>query len=131
MSEFVTVTSSAVDVRFARVTKRYGDTTAVKNVTLDIPRGSFFSLLGPSGCGKTTMLRLIAGFELPDEGDVFIRQAHVNDIPPYRRDFAMVFQNFALFPASDRGRQCRLRPAHERRRKSRAGRGGGECARPS
>jgi len=98
MSEFVTVTSSTVDVRFARVTKRYGDTTAVKNVTLDIPRGSFFSLLGPSGCGKTTMLRLIAGFELPDEGDVFIRQAHVNDIPPYRRDFAMVFQNFALFP---------------------------------
>jgi putative spermidine/putrescine transport system ATP-binding protein/spermidine/putrescine transport system ATP-binding protein len=98
MSELVTDTSSAVDVRFARVTKRYGDTTAVKNVTLDIPRGSFFSLLGPSGCGKTTMLRLIAGFELPDEGDVFIRQTHVNDIPPYRRDFAMVFQNFALFP---------------------------------
>jgi spermidine/putrescine ABC transporter ATP-binding subunit len=98
MSEFVTDSSSAVDVRFARVTKRYSDTTAVKNVTLDIPRGSFFSLLGPSGCGKTTMLRLIAGFELPDEGDVFIRQTHVNDIPPYRRDFAMVFQNFALFP---------------------------------
>jgi spermidine/putrescine ABC transporter ATP-binding subunit len=98
MSEFVIDTSSTVDVRLARVTKRYGDTTAVKNVTLDIPRGSFFSLLGPSGCGKTTMLRLIAGFELPDEGDVFIRQTHVNDIPPYRRDFAMVFQNFALFP---------------------------------
>jgi spermidine/putrescine ABC transporter ATP-binding subunit len=98
MSDLVTDTSSAVDVRFVCVTKRYGDTTAVKNLTLDIPRGSFFSLLGPSGCGKTTTLRLIAGFELPDEGDVFIRQAHVNDVPPYRRDFAMVFQNFALFP---------------------------------
>jgi spermidine/putrescine ABC transporter ATP-binding subunit len=98
MSDLVTDTSSTIDVRFARVTKRYGDTTAVKNLTLDIPRGSFFSLLGPSGCGKTTTLRLIAGFELPDEGDVFIRQTHVNDVPPYRRDFAMVFQNFALFP---------------------------------
>jgi spermidine/putrescine ABC transporter ATP-binding subunit len=98
MSKLVTDASSVVDVRFVRVTKRYGDTTAVKDLTLDIPRGSFFSLLGPSGCGKTTTLRLIAGFELPDEGDVFIRQTHVNAIPPYRRDFAMVFQNFALFP---------------------------------
>jgi putative spermidine/putrescine transport system ATP-binding protein/spermidine/putrescine transport system ATP-binding protein len=98
MSDRVTDTSSAVDVRFARVTKRFSDTVAVKELTLDIPRGSFFSLLGPSGCGKTTTLRLIAGFELPDEGDVFIRQTRVNEIPPYRRDFAMVFQNFALFP---------------------------------
>src|SRR5258706_1190794 len=98
MPDRVTDTSSAVDVRLARVTKRFSDTVAVKDLTLDIPRGSFFSLLGPSGCGKTTTLRLIAGFELPDEGDVFIRQTHVNEIPPYRRDFAMVFQNFALFP---------------------------------
>src|SRR5258706_3521149 len=98
MPDRVTDTSSAVDVRLGRVTKRFSDTVAVKDLTLDIPRGSFFSLLGPSGCGKTTTLRLIAGFELPDEGDVFIRQTHVNEIPPYRRDFAMVFQNFALFP---------------------------------
>ena len=99
MSDPVTDTPApAVDVRFNNVTKRFGDAAAVKALTLDIPRGSFFSLLGPSGCGKTTTLRLIAGFELPDEGDVFIRQTRVNDIPPYRRDFAMVFQNFALFP---------------------------------
>ncbi len=94
----MTEPSPTADVRFKAVTKRYGDATAVKALTLDIPRGSFFSLLGPSGCGKTTTLRLIAGFELPDEGDVFIRDTRVNDIPPYRRDFAMVFQNFALFP---------------------------------
>jgi putative spermidine/putrescine transport system ATP-binding protein/spermidine/putrescine transport system ATP-binding protein len=88
----------AIDVRFAGVTKRYGKAVAVKALSLDIPRGSFFSLLGPSGCGKTTTLRLIAGFETPDEGDVFIRDRRVTDIAPYRRDFAMVFQNFALFP---------------------------------
>jgi putative spermidine/putrescine transport system ATP-binding protein/spermidine/putrescine transport system ATP-binding protein len=98
MSDPVTDTPSAVDVRFTGVTKRFGDAIAVKNLTLDIPRGAFFSLLGPSGCGKTTTLRLIAGFELPDEGDVLIRQMRVNDVPPYRRNFAMVFQNFALFP---------------------------------
>ncbi len=99
MSNPVTnIPSPAIDVRFKNVTKRYGDAAAVKELTLDIPRGWFFSLLGPSGCGKTTTLRLIAGFELPDEGDVFIRDTRVNDTPPYRRDFAMVFQNFALFP---------------------------------
>lgn len=87
-----------VDVRFTGVTKRYGKAVAVKALSLDIPRGSFFSLLGPSGCGKTTTLRLIAGFETPDEGDVFIRDRRVTETAPYRRDFAMVFQNFALFP---------------------------------
>jgi spermidine/putrescine ABC transporter ATP-binding subunit len=86
------------DVRFEGVTKRYGKAAAVKALSLAIPRGSFFSLLGPSGCGKTTTLRLIAGFETPDEGDVFIRDARVTQTAPYRRDFAMVFQNFALFP---------------------------------
>src|SRR6185295_1404758 len=86
------------DVRFARVTKRYGSTVAVRDLTLDIPRGMFFSLLGPSGCGKTTTLRLVAGFEQPEEGDVFIRNERVTSVPPFRRNFAMVFQNFALFP---------------------------------
>ena len=61
------------DVRFERVTKRYGGAAAVSALTLAIPRGMFFSLLGPSGCGKTTTLRLVAGFEQPDEGEVFIR----------------------------------------------------------
>src|SRR5215207_3747004 len=86
------------DVRFERVTKRYGGAAAVRDLTLEIPRGMFFSLLGPSGCGKTTTLRLVAGFEQPEQGEVFIRNERVTGVPPYRRDFAMVFQNFALFP---------------------------------
>jgi spermidine/putrescine ABC transporter ATP-binding subunit len=86
------------DVRFERVSKRFGRAAAVRSLTLDISRGMFFSLLGPSGCGKTTTLRLIAGFEQPNDGDVFIRGRRVTHVPPYRRDFAMVFQNFALFP---------------------------------
>ncbi len=86
------------DVRFARVTKRFGRAIAVRDLTLAIPRGAFFSLLGPSGCGKTTTLRLVAGFEQPDEGEVYIRAERVTRVPPFRRDFGMVFQNFALFP---------------------------------
>jgi spermidine/putrescine transport system ATP-binding protein len=86
------------DVRFARVTKRFGRAIAVRDLTLAIPRGAFFSLLGPSGCGKTTTLRLVAGFEQPDEGEVYIRAERVTQVPPFRRDFGMVFQNFALFP---------------------------------
>ncbi len=86
------------DVVLQRVRKMYGDVVAVNDVTLEIPRGSFFSLLGPSGCGKTTTLRLIAGFEQPSQGDVYIRGQVVTDVPPYRRDYSMVFQNFALFP---------------------------------
>jgi putative spermidine/putrescine transport system ATP-binding protein/spermidine/putrescine transport system ATP-binding protein len=86
------------DVRFDHVVKHYGRAVAVRDLTLDIPRGMFFSLLGPSGCGKTTTLRLIAGFEQPSAGDVYIREDKVTHVPPYRRDFAMVFQNFALFP---------------------------------
>src|SRR5215203_3659748 len=86
------------DVRFEAVTKRFGRAVAVRDLTLEIPRGMFFSLLGPSGCGKTTTLRLVAGFEQPEEGDVFIRRERVTGVPPFRRNFAMVFQNFALFP---------------------------------
>ncbi|TCR61813.1 ABC transporter ATP-binding protein [Bosea sp. BK604] len=90
--------SNRPDVRFENVRKTYGKATAVRDLSLSIPQGSFFSLLGPSGCGKTTTLRLIAGFEVPDSGDVFIRDQRVTDVAPYKRDFAMVFQNFALFP---------------------------------
>jgi spermidine/putrescine ABC transporter ATP-binding subunit len=71
---------------------------AVNDVTLDIERGTIFSLLGPSGCGKTTTLRLIAGFEQPSAGEVYIRGQRVTSIAPYRRDFSMVFQSYALFP---------------------------------
>ena len=89
------------DVRFESVTKRYGSAVAVNNLTLAIPLGAFYALLGPSGCGKTTTLRIIAGFEQPEHGDVFIRSERVTRVPPFRRDFAMVFQNFALFPHLD------------------------------
>jgi putative spermidine/putrescine transport system ATP-binding protein/spermidine/putrescine transport system ATP-binding protein len=90
--------AAAMDVVLRNVTKTFGSVVAVNDLTLEIPRGLFLSLLGPSGCGKTTTLRLIAGFEPPSEGDVFIQGQRVNLVPAYRRDFSMVFQNFALFP---------------------------------
>jgi spermidine/putrescine ABC transporter ATP-binding subunit len=86
------------DVILRGVTKMFGPVPAVSDLSLEIPRGIFVSLLGPSGCGKTTTLRLIAGFEQPSQGDIFIRGERVNLVPAYRRDFSMVFQNFALFP---------------------------------
>ncbi|HXX85039.1 MAG TPA: ABC transporter ATP-binding protein [Casimicrobiaceae bacterium] len=86
------------DVRLAAVRKSFGSVVAVADVDLEIPRGTIFSLLGPSGCGKTTTLRLIAGFERPDAGEVYIRGQCVTPIPPYRRNFSMVFQSYALFP---------------------------------
>ena len=92
------MSAEAADVRLVGVRKRFGATVAVDDVSLDIGRGTIFSLLGPSGCGKTTTLRLIAGFEQPDAGDVYIRGARVTPMPPYRRDFSMVFQSYALFP---------------------------------
>jgi ABC-type Fe3+/spermidine/putrescine transport system ATPase subunit len=88
----------AVHVRLSHVTKRFGEEAAVADVSLEVPRGSFATLLGPSGCGKTTTLRLIAGFYDPDEGDVHIGARRVNDVPVHRRGTAMVFQDYALFP---------------------------------
>ena len=92
------MSEDAADVRLVGARKRFGTVVAVNDVSVDIPRGTIFSLLGPSGCGKTTTLRLIAGFEQPDAGDVYIRGARVTTLPPYRRDFSMVFQSYALFP---------------------------------
>jgi spermidine/putrescine ABC transporter ATP-binding subunit len=80
------------------VTKRYGDLVANDNVTLQIRRGELMTLLGPSGCGKTTALRCITGHNIPDEGQVFIDGEEVTDVPTYKRELGMVFQNFALFP---------------------------------
>lgn len=80
------------------VTKRYGQVVAVDRMNLTIEPGEFLSLLGPSGCGKTTTLRMIAGFEQPDAGDILISGRSVRGIPPYRRDVNTVFQAFALFP---------------------------------
>src|SRR5437868_8896335 len=81
--------------------KRFGAVTAVDRVFLSIERGEFFALLGPSGCGKTTLLRLIAGFETPNEGRIVIDGADVTAIPPYARPVNMMFQSYALFPHLD------------------------------
>jgi ABC-type Fe3+/spermidine/putrescine transport system ATPase subunit len=80
------------------VSKRLGGTLAVAHVSLDIPEGNFTTLLGPSGCGKTTTLRMVAGFYHPDEGEIYVRDVRVTTIPPHRRNTAMVFQEYALFP---------------------------------
>ncbi|MGA7148407.1 MAG: ABC transporter ATP-binding protein [Microbacterium sp.] len=80
------------------LTKRYGDQIAVDDLSLTIQPGEFISLLGPSGCGKTTTLRMIAGFEQPDAGDISVSGRSVRGVPPYRRDVNTVFQAYALFP---------------------------------
>ena len=89
---------AAYDVEFRAVTKRFGDLTAVNAVSLRVRTGEFLSLLGPSGCGKTTSLRMIAGFEQPDEGEILIGGVDAVGTPPYRRDVNTVFQQYALFP---------------------------------
>jgi spermidine/putrescine transport system ATP-binding protein len=86
------------DVRLDRVTKRFGDTLAVDDVSLTINRGEFFTMLGPSGCGKTTTLRMIGGFEAPTAGTIYLGDADVTVLPPFKRDVNTVFQNYALFP---------------------------------
>ena len=90
--------SRAVAIALEGVTKRFGAVEAVRNVSLEIFEGEFFSLLGPSGCGKTTTLRMIAGFEEPDEGRILLRGEDVSAVPPERRPVNMVFQHYALFP---------------------------------
>ena len=88
----------APDIVLDGVTKRFGDTLAVDDVSLQIPKGSFFAMLGPSGCGKTTTLRMIGGFEDPTAGRVELAGKDVTHAPPYRRDVNTVFQSYALFP---------------------------------
>ncbi|HWV51844.1 ABC transporter ATP-binding protein [Pseudorhodoplanes sp.] len=85
-------------VRFAGVSKRFGSFTAVDNVSLDIAPGEFFALLGPSGCGKTTLLRMLAGFETPDAGELLLDGQNIIGVPPYERPVNMMFQSYALFP---------------------------------
>jgi spermidine/putrescine ABC transporter ATP-binding subunit len=87
-----------VAVRFDAVTKRFGKTVALHEVSLAVKRGEFMTLLGPSGCGKTTLLNLAAGFFSPDGGEILIGGERVNDLPTYRRGIGMMFQNYALFP---------------------------------
>jgi spermidine/putrescine transport system ATP-binding protein len=90
--------SPVYDVELLDVSKVFGTLPAVRDLTLHVQRGTFFSLLGPSGCGKTTTLRLIAGFEQPTTGHIMIAGADVAGLPPYRRDVNTVFQHYALFP---------------------------------
>jgi spermidine/putrescine transport system ATP-binding protein len=86
------------EVRLIDLVKRYTDVTAVAGINLDMPPGEFFSLLGPSGCGKTTTLRMIAGFERPDEGQILLDGVDMAQTPPHKRNVNTVFQNYALFP---------------------------------
>ncbi len=86
------------DVTLRGVTKAFGGRRAVDDISLDIRRGEFFSLLGPSGCGKTTLMRMIAGFESPDAGTIALGGRDMAGVPAHKRDVNMVFQNYALFP---------------------------------
>jgi spermidine/putrescine transport system ATP-binding protein len=90
--------STEADIHLEAVTKRFGETTAVDDLTLSIPRGAFYALLGPSGCGKTTTLRMVGGFEDPTAGTVYLGGQDVTQLPPYKRDVNTVFQSYALFP---------------------------------
>lgn len=85
-------------VEFKNITKKYGQETVIENMNLEIKDGSFTVLVGPSGCGKSTTLRMIAGLEKHSSGEIWIGERCVNDIPPAKRDVAMVFQNYALYP---------------------------------
>jgi spermidine/putrescine transport system ATP-binding protein len=86
------------DLQLTRLTKTYGDFTAVDDLSLTIPKGSFFALLGPSGCGKTTTLRMIAGLEEPTAGSIHLGETDITTTKPYQRPINTVFQNYALFP---------------------------------
>jgi spermidine/putrescine transport system ATP-binding protein len=90
--------AAVADIRLESVTKRFDDVVAVDDVSLQVPRGSFFALLGPSGCGKTTSLRMIGGFEEPTAGTIYLGDRDVTGLPPYKRDVNTVFQSYALFP---------------------------------
>ncbi|MEO0764124.1 MAG: ABC transporter ATP-binding protein, partial [Pseudomonadota bacterium] len=106
-----------------RVTKRFGEFTAVDAISIDIHRAEFFSLLGPSGCGKTTLLRMLAGFETPDEGRILLDGEDLSKIAPYERPVNMMFQSYALFPHMsvarniEFGLEMEKMPKAERRRR--------------
>src|SRR6266478_595176 len=85
-------------LRFNAVVKKFGGVRAVDRLSLDIRAGEFFALLGPSGCGKTTLLRMLAGFETPDEGRILLDGKDIAQVAPHERPVNMMFQNYALFP---------------------------------
>src|SRR5215207_11299181 len=88
-------------LRIDSLTRRFGETVAVEDVSLEVGEGEFLTLLGPSGCGKTTTLRMVAGFEHPTSGRITIGGRDVTALKPQKRDVGMVFQNYALFPHLD------------------------------
>lgn len=88
----------SVDIRIENVAKRFGDLTIIPDLSLDVKNGEFFTLLGPSGCGKTTLLRMIAGFNSIESGNIYFSGKRINDIPAHLRNIGMVFQNYAIFP---------------------------------
>ena len=92
------MSSRDVSVEVQGVSKSFGSVIALNSVSLDIFKGEFFSLLGPSGCGKTTLLRMIGGFEVPDDGSILIEGSDTDGLPPYERSTNMIFQHLALFP---------------------------------
>ncbi len=94
----VPATAKPAFLRIDGVSKSFGDFVAVRDLSLDIAEGEFFSLLGGSGCGKSTLLRMLAGLEQPSRGRIWIDGQDVTDIPPYRRPVNMMFQSYALFP---------------------------------
>lgn len=88
----------AAYIEFKNIVKRFGDFVALDHVSLEIPKGAFVTLLGPSGCGKTTLMRQLAGFSEPEEGDVLVNGKRMNGLPPFKRNTPLVFQEYALFP---------------------------------
>ena len=114
----------SVAISIKNAVKKYGDSTIIPDLSLDIREGEFFTLLGPSGCGKTTLLRMIAGFNSIEGGDFYFNDKRINDLDPAKRNIGMVFQNYAIFPHYtvrqnvEFGLKNRGVPAQERRAKS-------------
>ncbi|MFW6139328.1 MAG: ABC transporter ATP-binding protein, partial [Spirochaetota bacterium] len=90
--------SKEVDVRVENLVKKFGRTVAVDNISFQVNKGDFFSILGPSGCGKTTTLRIISGFEVPTSGKIWVGDQPMEGVPPHKRKTNLVFQHLALFP---------------------------------
>ena len=88
-------------ISIRNVKKMFGKFTAIEDISIDIAHGEFFSLLGASGCGKTTLLRMLAGFETPTEGEIFIDGQPMSDVPPHERPVNIVFQNYAILRTAE------------------------------
>ena len=88
----------SVEIRIENALKEYNNHAVIPNLSLNIEKGEFFTLLGPSGCGKTTLLRMIAGFNSIEGGNFYFNDKRINDLDPSKRNIGMVFQNYAIFP---------------------------------